>query len=1196
MKQRSPYTLLLSLTLATAVAAQPATALVQPAAVLAQPAPTGLWHGLERSVRYSPVGRDFVIMNGGRRFNRALYGTHTAFRVEAGDLPEFAMYLPGMGGNLQFGLLDGDSSKWLIRARSIRATYRPGSMIYEIKDRILGNGILTITALALADAEGMILRLRSSQTEKTVRLFCAFGGASGKKFSRDGDIGADPESSFYLQPANCTGNQYTIDRGRFHLSYGTGKALEGIFPQGALLKVADADRQGSPSEMLRSVGSATPALTASLSVDPGKDYYFLIRNVEFPANDRKTEEERFERYEIKNLKDSLEQPVSSTHQSPSLTGSPIALTMPPPGAYTNLPVVFEGAERARRQLADRVEVNTPDPYINTLGGALAIAADAIWEEPSYMHGAVAWRMRLNGWRGPYVADPLGWHDRARQHFSSYALSQVITPDSGPVVADTALRLARQEERMGTALFSSGYICRNPGGDLRPNHYDMNLVFIDELLDHFYWTGDTSYVRMMWPVLERHLAWEKRNFDSDDDGLYDAYCCIWASDALQYSGGGVTHSSAYNYRANAMAAQLALLIGKDPRPYRLEAEKILHAMNTELWLPAKGWYAEYIDRADKGPRIIHPAAGLWTIYHAIDSHVPDPFQAYQALRYIDTEIPHIPIRAKGLADTSLYTLSTTNWLPYTWSLNNVVMAESLHTALAFWQGGRPEAAYPLWKGALVESMYLGASPGNFQQLSFYDAIRGELYRDFADPIGMAARSLVEGLFGIHPDALQDTLRITPGWPMTWDFASLHIPDIGLDYTHKGSTDRYHIRPAFSKKMRLFLRVRARTDAVGSVMVNDRPVIYSPVADPVNAPLLEIAPPLATEYDISIIWKGNEFNRDTIGATYAAGEQLTARFGRANPKNLFDPQAALNGSGITDHELRATVQAGSGNATFFVRLGQGQFSWWQPFGFRAKVPVETRSASGLADRKPPAGARYDTVGLSAYFNERVDHIFRNEYRSPRSSSPTLQLPLQGVGNWCYPIVDPDIDDAGLRSEAGARNEIILPQNGVPLATPGKKEVPNILFTSRWDNFPDSAVIPLKGQASHAYFLLAGSTDPMQSRITNGVIDIRYKDGSTDELKLNNPETWWPIEQDYYEDGFAFSTGAPRPLRVYLKTGVISDKPGKYIRLKGFTDMGIDGGAATVLDMPLHQEKELDRMILRTVAQDVVIGLMSLTLIRN
>ncbi|MCH5685380.1 hypothetical protein LWM68_14655 [Niabella sp. W65] len=58
---------------------------------------------------------------------------------------------------------------------------------------------------------------------------------------------------------------------------------------------------------------------------------------------------------------------------------------------------------------------------------------------------------------------------------------------------------------------------------------------------------------------------KRNFDADGDGLYDAYACIWASDALQYSGGGVTHSSAYNYRSNKMAARLASLISEDPTP-------------------------------------------------------------------------------------------------------------------------------------------------------------------------------------------------------------------------------------------------------------------------------------------------------------------------------------------------------------------------------------------------------------------------------------------------------------------------------------------------------------------------------------------------------------------------------------------------------------------------------------------------------
>ena len=61
------------------------------------------------------------------------------------------------------------------------------------------------------------------------------------------------------------------------------------------------------------------------------------------------------------------------------------------------------------------------------------------------------------------------------------------------------------------------------------------------------------------------------------------------------------------------------------------------------------------------------------------------------------------------------------------------------------------------------MYLSAGPGNFQQFSFYDAIRGELYRDFADGIGMLARTLMEGLFGIQPDALNNKLVIRPGFP-------------------------------------------------------------------------------------------------------------------------------------------------------------------------------------------------------------------------------------------------------------------------------------------------------------------------------------------------------------------------------------------------------------------------------------------------
>ncbi|HYO20926.1 MAG TPA: GH116 family glycosyl hydrolase, partial [Flavisolibacter sp.] len=499
------------------------------------------------------------------------------------------------------------------------------------------------------------------------------------------------------------------------------------------------------------------------------------------------------------------------------------------------------------------------------------------------------RMRLNGWRGAYAADVLGWHDRAKAHFNGYAKSQLTSPLSAPVISDTALHLARQEERLGTSMFSSGYICRNPGGDFRPHHYDMNLVFVDQLLNHFTWTGDKAYVKQMWPVLKRHLDWEKRNFDADGDGLYDAYACIWASDALQYSGGGVTHSSAYNYKAFAMAAQLAPLAGDDPAPYKKEAEKILNAINKELWMKKNGSYAEYKDLM--GLKRIHPAAAIWTIYHAIDSRVPDPFQAYQTLRYVDKSIPHIPVKAKGLQD-GYYLLATSNWQPYTWSINNVALAENLHTALAYWQGGRSKAAFHLWKSSIVESMYVSSSPGGFQQLSFYDALRGELYRDFADPVAMAARTLVEGLFGIWPNGLKDTLNIQPGFPFEWKHASLKTPDINFSFRADDNKERYSIIPAFSKRMNLKLLVRARKDDVQSVSVNGKAVAWKVAKDAIEMPLLEIAAKAADKYLIEIVWKGSSLQQPDEEKEVISGSDLSVAFSKATVLNIFDPQQLVS----------------------------------------------------------------------------------------------------------------------------------------------------------------------------------------------------------------------------------------------------------------------------------------------------------------
>ncbi|WP_225585063.1 DUF4450 domain-containing protein [Flavobacterium sp. MDT1-60] len=827
-----------------------------------------------RKIHYAPEGNSFVLKNGTRKFNRALYGSNTGFRVETGDLPEFAMYMPGMGGNFKLGIINGKESKWITEASKIDTRYVLGIMQYTIEDAILGNGKLFVDVVALKEKEGFIVKVYGKNISKNANLIWAFGGATGKKFSRDGDIGADPESVFYLQPNYCINNKYTIQKQSFLLEYGSesnrqktgnNKSLVGFFSESEA-HLANANQQKTPFELFASNAETLPIITGKISSITEKSNYWLLTTEELKID------------------------VSQK----------------------GLAALYEKSVQQTQVLANRVKVVTPDPYINTLGAALSIASDGIWERPAYLHGAIAWRMYLNAWRGAYTADPLGWHDRAKSHFESYSKSQVTTPENGPVVFDEEKNLARQKEEIGISMFSSGYISRHPNKNTVAHHYDMNLVFIDQMLRHFKWTGDTAFMKEMWPTIQRHLNWEKRNFDADGDGVYDAYASIWASDALQYSGGGVIHSSAYNYYANKTVAETAKKIDANPEPFSKEADKILKATNEQLWIPNKGIFAEYKDA--HGNRLLHDTPGIWSIYHTIDSELSNPFESYQMLGYVDNYIPHIPISAEGLDKKDLYVISTTNWQPYTWSINNVALAEQLHTALAFWQGGKTEEAYKMWESALIESMYLGASPGGFEQLLYQDAIRGELYRDFADPIGMASRTLVEGLYGIQPDALAGVLTIKPGFPSKWKEASLEIPDISFSFKRENKKDAYKIENRLASKMNLKLILNAPFDGIESIKVNGKTVSWKAIPESIGTPKISIEVPYNSVYDVIINWKGNVLEELKSETLYTSGESLNLTSSKAKIVSVNDPQLILSAISKTDNSLKAKINS-DGHKVFF-----------------------------------------------------------------------------------------------------------------------------------------------------------------------------------------------------------------------------------------------------------------------------------------
>ncbi len=1157
-----------------------------------------------RPPHYLPDGGGVVTHDGPGRFNRALYGAHTGFRVECSDTPEFGIYLPGMGGNLRFELPAGSCTA---RYTAGRMDYAQGGVTLEVQVlRVSGLAPDAPALPAAPDAEeaginhgvnslrnsektafisgkssyrstiertnsgnsptaeyggelppalpgvkdAALWRLRNT-TDRVQRIGVRFGGVSGKKFYRNGDLGVDDPHCFDFKPEDCATNAYRID--------------------GAVVRVGyEAKAKGEVT------------LIIPLSEQQLEDTPHLTGILELPPHGERL--------------------VAYSPQAVERCGQ------------HDLALLLARAEQERRLLAGGMRIETPDPRIDPIAGALCIAADGIWSGRTWLHGAVGWRTEHLGWRGAYAGDAIGRHDRARTHFVTYAANQVtdVEPCYDHPRLDSALNLARAEKRWGTPMYSNGYICRRPGRR-EMSHYDMNLVYVDALLRHLRATGDTTLMRQLFPVIERHLQWEKRNFDPDGDHLYDAYCCIWASDALFYGGGAVAHSSAYNLYAFRETARIAERLGIDPTPYREEADAIRRAMHEQLWDAEGLHWGEYRDAT--GRRRLHPAAALWTVYHTIDSEAGDPFEAAATARYALERLPQIPVREAGRPEEpGRHIPATTTWQPYAWSINNVAIAEAMHAALAYWQAGWSEEAFDLMKSVALDNMYLGASPLNFGQLSYLDAARGECYRDFADPIGVWARALVEGLFGIRPDLLgaEGRVELCPGFPAAWDHAAIELPDIAYRMQRDSGAIRYTIENRYPAGTRCELVVPVGDRRLARVTVDGREAAWERVEPSFGTPRIRIGLGAGPRREVRIETRPRSREARRTGETWGhAGGLRFVKYETADRLPYWVREEVSKG--ISEGGFKEDSEAGSSKVS---EAGQASGD------SRGGVSGPSK------DEKSGSARRYRTIDMSRFYNARVTEIYRNAYRSNRSGTTTLQIPLHGFGEWCHPTDTAAIDDSGLRRRLlehrlDDRTGLLMAereplhgrrgdQDGAGNGSAGSEcdmqpipfrmahTGPNICYTSLWEQYPDRLAVPLSGRGRRLILVLAGSTNPMQCRIENGIVRVRYTDGSSAEpLAIVNPDTWAPVEQIAYHDGHAFR--APfdpqyaefLPLeRLHLGSGRMSRYLDRSFGIEGVGARYIESGAAVVLRMPVDPAKELAEIELETLSNDVVIGLMAVT----
>ena len=962
----------------------------------------------KRKLNYYPQGREIVCVNGNNTYTRALYGTHTAWRLETSDRPLFATHKKNECRNLRFFIIHDGKALRLDSTSYCKSAYEGGRRYYLLKnDTWSGEAELELTVITASDNEGALFKFTSKGLPDDAKLMARFCNARSNKFSRNGDMGVDDLTKFNASP----------------------------------------DEAGLQVLEWNANGTSYLNFTDNSSI------------ATIPVNDGNA--------------------------------------------------LFEKYEQYRHSIVSRVEFNTPDPFFNAVGGVLMHATDGLWDDLTWQHGCVGWRTPLAGWRGAYSGDAVGWFDRSYTHFKAYANSQVtnVPPTIPHPTQDPEKALTRGEHKWGTQMYSNGYICRTPNKNNQMHHYDMNLNYIDALLWHFSYDANPQQLREFWPTIKLHLEWEKRNFDPDGDHLYDAYCCIWASDALYYNSGAVTHSSAYNYRGNRLAARIAEIIGENPEPYRKEAEAILKAMNERLWMSERGTWCEFQDLM--GMKRQHPSAALWSIYTPIDCNACTPEQAYQATKYVDRDIPHIPMRIEGM-DEEFYTISTTDWQPYEWSTNNVAHEEVANMALAYLQAGRTQEGFKLLKGDIIDEMYLGASPGNFGQISYYDKVLKEAYRDFGDNIGITSRALINGLFGILPDALNGRCVIKQAFPEEWNEASIKTPYLSYKFRRNGNKDIYEIENHFPQPLQIIVRANAGGGAY-----------------------LEVAG--STERTQTII-----VDRTKLPAPNVFPEIKPAKADVSSP-------------------------------TYLRQMG-------------------------LEDITPNSEQKHVTVDLSGYYNSKVNDIFANEYTSPRSPYTTLEIGIHGIGQWCHPEWMAKI--APFKSQP---NGMFDTKHGLKFKVGDERK--NIIYTSLWNNYPNEKSIKVsRGKYSNAYLMMAGSTNNMQSRIDNGLVIAVYSDNTTDTLHLENPINWCPIEQDFNFDEYAFWSAPVKPYRFRIEDGFVSRnvREGQgFVASASISDSGnkgntaIKGGGGVILKMPLNPNKKLNSLLLKTLSNDVVIGIMGITL---
>ena len=762
------------------------------------------------------------------------------------------------------------SSRWFHQAEDVVAVFRNGWMDYELRQFSpwFPDVKVAMSAFPLLPEDGFLVHYRIATDQRV--LFCAgFGGMTD--FIGRFEYAQMKERHF--RAADCQGNRITCREDRALVEDGQGNSLwiGASFP--VQMDIADAHSlQTEPPGLFlgnQNVVGDCPVVRLSSPIGPGdtlEGFIVVIRNEDEQVLDKWL-----------NRRD---------------------------------PVTYLKRQIQQKQAA--ITVQTPDLMLNLTVPPTVLAMDASWHESAFHHGAYGYHAPFLGWRNWYGPTVIGWQERVetavRTHFAEIRKE---APGDEAVWYDGRDRpdLDHEGTQYHQIKNSIDFVPAILGGN---DIYNMQEVAVHMLFHHLQRTGDMQFAQEIFDNLRGILDWEERILDPDHDGLYQNFLNTWISDGHSYNGGGCAQASAYNYQANAMMAQIADKLGYSSEVFKTRAEKISNALQAKLWLPGQGLLAEFIDTI--GNELVHPSPELSTIYLAIDCGVVDAFQAYQMLRFTETEL-----RNERTLNRNGRLVYSSNWYPKKYSTCGLFPAENIHLALVYFQLGLSEKGLELLN-AIVDSYFGGKNPGMAAHVLTGHCVADLGDQDFTDVSSMYLRLIVEGLFGIRFHLLDDVIEIAPNWPADWTHAHIQLKDIACTYSRNGRQETLSLY--CDKQGDKVIKLPLRFTQIEEVFLNGKPV-ETKIEAGINNSKLIVETEVAGHIHLQIIYGQESIPTIEYSPRTFVDNKISISTSKGEIIDFNAPSGAFDDICVVNNKLYASVKAKSGTHTIFVRVKADQY---------------------------------------------------------------------------------------------------------------------------------------------------------------------------------------------------------------------------------------------------------------------------------